>query len=209
MDRNLWATAVYSWTEGSTVLWNYYQWWNNKARLNAGSISWINSPVSTSGYWWWTFYTDSSSSMRRDWRTRNDWSSNQNDNLWWWEWDTTTSNWAWTNTTRKWPCPTGRHVPSTVEWLWLVNTWCSYRLWGSCSWNATNVTSFKNDLKLPFAGNRNRDSTSAINQGSNGYYWSSSPTGARARFLTFYASSVSLQESDLRALGVSVRCFKN
>jgi hypothetical protein len=212
MDRNLWATAVYSWTEGSIVRWNYYQWWNNKARSNAGTISWTNSATSWitdawsySNVWhpwyaWATMIVDT---------TNYDWADPQNDNLWWGA--------SWTAAQRKWPCPSWYHVPSTEEWLWLVKAWftlkwvsCTAIAWLSCSWswNAT-LASFKSDLNLPLAGLRTRSSTSAGNQGSDGYYWSSSPIGTCARLLNFFSSYVAPQYCYNRTYGFSVRCFKN
>jgi uncharacterized protein (TIGR02145 family) len=62
---------------------------------------------------------------------------------------------------------------------------------------------------LPLAGYRSRVSTSAYDQGSSGYYWSSSPGGTNAHLLYFYSSYVYPQDSNNRAFGFSVRCFKN
>jgi hypothetical protein len=65
-------------------------------------------------------------------------------------------------------------------------------------------------LKLPLAGRRSWSNGSVDDQGSYGYYWSSSPNGTNARLLFFFSSNVSPQGSIYgRAFGVSVRCFKN
>jgi hypothetical protein len=216
---NLWATAVYSWTEWSTVRWNYYQWGNNYGFANNLSWDWWDQ-VDASSYWPWNYYNDSTF---RAWNS--DWSSVRNYNLWWWGSDTISS--CWTNwTDRKWPCSDWYHVPSTCEWAWLFKLWCQSRWWSleqctisawtSKSWSilsgynsALTLANFKSDLKLPLAGYRSRSNGSVNNQGSSGYYWSSSPNGTNVPFLYFLSSSVRPQYSDYRAYGLSVRCFKN
>jgi len=43
MDRNLRATAAYSWTEGSTVRGSHYQWWRNDTGFTTwSSDSWYS-----------------------------------------------------------------------------------------------------------------------------------------------------------------------
>ena len=69
-----------------------------------------------------------------------------------------------------------------------------------------------NDFKLPFAGRRNYSKASLNNQGSYGYYWSSSPNSAgsnNARRLYLGSSNVRADNLDNRAVGYSVRCFKD
>ena len=69
-----------------------------------------------------------------------------------------------------------------------------------------------NYFKLPFAGYRYYSSASLDNQGSNGYYWSSSPSSAgsnNARYLYLNSSDVNANSSSRRAFGGSVRCFKD
>ena len=67
-------------------------------------------------------------------------------------------------------------------------------------------------FKLPFAGSRHYYDASLNYQGSYGYYWSSSPGSASsdyARLLRLSSSNVRASNSYYRALGFSVRCFKD
>ncbi|MDR2415299.1 MAG: fibrobacter succinogenes major paralogous domain-containing protein [Candidatus Peribacteria bacterium] len=76
--------------------------------------------------------------------------------------------------------------------------------------NTTAAQKFMNDLKLPLAGSRYYDSASSIsNQGSDGGYWSSSPSSTNARSLSLSWSRVYAYSNYRRAYGFSVRCFKN
>jgi uncharacterized protein (TIGR02145 family) len=197
MDRNLWATNAYNWEEES-----------KDVSVKIETRRW-------NYYQWWrntTDWTNGSSSWNYDWQNP------QNDNAWWNTIDTP----FWINkTARQWPCPSGRHIPSTGEWDILFQTWCKNRQWMSCVislWSASTWTNlwwkatlanFKNDLKLPFAGRHDGSNGSVLDQGLNGDYWSSSPTDADARGLYFYSSDVRPQCNNRRASGLSVRCFKN
>jgi hypothetical protein len=138
----------------------------------------------------------------------------------WWRSNTwfTISNNPWYTWTEwnQWPCPTWYHVPTVLEWNWLVKTWFAYKwascdvsIWTTCSWtwNAT-LANFKNDLKLPFVGLRAQSDGSVRYQGLDGYYWSSSPDDSAARYLEFRSSYIR-QFSSYRGIGISVRCFKN
>jgi hypothetical protein len=66
-----------------------------------------------------------------------------------------------------------------------------------------------NDLLLPLAGGRGRESGALGSQGAAASYWSSSPYGGNAYYLTFHSDHLYPQNYDDRALGFSVRCFKN
>jgi hypothetical protein len=96
--------------------------------------------------------------------------------------------------------------------LWFASKWenCTIIVWSTCSffWNAS-YTNFKNNLKLPFAGIRNRNNGSISGQGNDGYYWSSSSASNYARDLSFDSSYIDPQSNLRRAYGLSVRCFKN
>ena len=68
-----------------------------------------------------------------------------------------------------------------------------------------------NYFKLPFAGSRSSNA-SLYNQGSNVLFWSSSPSSASsnyARNLYLDSSNVYADYDNDRALGFSVRCFKD
>ena len=130
---------------------------------------------------------------------------------WSWKQDALT---AWDNITiqdecttesdMKWPAPSGFHVPSTAEWQTVYNIWTALG-WGGADW-----TNFWIALKLPFAGNRNYSSANVSNQGTDGYYWSSSQYDANnAYYLYFYSTVLNPQNHRYRTYGFSIRCFKN
>jgi hypothetical protein len=66
---------------------------------------------------------------------------------------------------------------------------------------------------IPFAGRRYYSYADLKNQGSYGNYWSSSPYGSdnpdSARYLYLNSSIVRARSYNTRALGLSVRCFKD
>lgn len=117
-----------------------------------------------------------------------DWRSPQNDNLW-----------GSTNGYINNPCPTGWHVPTQSEWSSAV----------SALGITNSSTAFSSALKLPLAGYRHYYNASLNNQGSDGFYWSSSPNGSNAYYLDFYSSGVYPALDYNRAYGYSVRCLKN
>lgn len=79
--------------------------------------------------------------------------------------------------------------------------------------NDFSDSTFKTDFKLPRAGLRYYNSASIYDQESRGYYWSSSPYGSDnpnyARRLFLDSASVRVDNYYFRALGYSVRCFKD
>ena len=212
MDRNLWATAAWTTCSNSdlSTCGYHFQWWNNygfkpctsngctkfpngeaSSRIKATDVSW----VAPSTYYGPTFiYGDSNYK----------WNADENLNLRWWQWDTTTAEWdATSDADRQWPCPWGYHVPSTKEWksiydaLWLTS---------SADW----VNQLKTKLNLPFAGFRLYNYALVLNVGSNGIYWSSTPSDAYyAYHLEFYSSYIDPQHNSYRADGFSVRCLKD
>ena len=104
----------------------------------------------------------------------------------------------------QWPAPSGFHVPLTTEWQAVYDIWTALGGWSS-DW-----TNFWIALKLPFAGLRFSSSADVGNQGSSGYYWSSSRyTTNNAYYLYLSSTSLSPLNASYRAHGSSVRCFKN
>ena len=90
-DKNLWATTVYS--SGNTLseanCGYLYQWWNNYAFPWSWSVTTSSTLVNASSYWPGNYYSSSTfitvSSNPRDW------SSVQNNDLWWDTTNTTTN----------------------------------------------------------------------------------------------------------------------
>ena len=231
MDRNLWASTGN--INSTDSYWNYYQWWNNygfnyslqnnvtvitewltwdESYKNNGYVSkkWINGSSHDYDVW------DGKHPTSND-KEHHDW-------IWWWENDAGWNN-RWANQSnpaeRQWPCPEWWHVPSAWEW-WLLVKYYAYASWYSSSigWSqwlyylSNNEARewFMNYFKLPFAGYRSYSDASLSNQGSYGYYWSSSPYSAdsySARYLYLNSSYVLANYIYGRANGLSVRCFKD
>lgn len=80
MDKNLWATAVYNdWDALSEAnCGTYFQRGNNYGFAWTWNITTSTQKVDASAYWPWNYY-NSSTFIRATW----DWSSVQNDDLWW------------------------------------------------------------------------------------------------------------------------------
>jgi uncharacterized protein (TIGR02145 family) len=115
-----------------------------------------------------------------------DWRSPQNDFLW-----------QGVNGTNN-PCPSGYRLPTNAELD-------AERL----SWGSNNQAgALASPLKLPLAGTRGNSSLSSV--GLAGYYWTSTVSGTKSRFLLFSSSSGSTFMSQWdRAGGLSVRCIKD
>ena len=104
----------------------------------------------------------------------------------------------------QWPAPSGYHVPLTTEWQWLktIMDWLSLTTWNS----------WRINLHMPFAGYRRASNSGIVDVGSSGRYWSSSPYGSDYPKLVgacILGSFVTANSRSDRALGYSIRCFKN
>jgi hypothetical protein len=182
---NLWSTTV--WTT-STSYGNYFQWGNNYASTSAWPTT--STLADATGYWPWNYYSSTSFILWSD-SYRFDWTTVQNDNLWW--------NTTDTPVARQWPCANGYHVPSQPEWSGIVSAW----------WWGTNGTNMQTSLKMPFTGRRFRSGGTFLNGDYFGRYWSSSPISAYGYQLYLDSSNINASGDDFRANGFSVRCFKN
>jgi len=103
----------------------------------------------------------------------------------------------------QWPCDSWFHVPSYDEWNWLktIMDWLGL----------TTGDNRRINLHMPFAGNRLYSDASINNQGTYGYYWSSSPYTKfpeRASIIFIHSASL-LVDAGIRTFGYPVRCFKN
>ena len=102
-------------------------------------------------------------------------------------------------TASKGPCPVGYHVPTEADWITAV----TYGAWNN------NTDTYNSALKLPSAGYRDRSSGLLGNQGTDGFYWSSTVSGTHARRLHFFSTAATTNFSDDRAFGFTVRCLKD
>ena len=151
MDKNLWATTVYNdWdTLSEANCGKYYQWGNNYWFPWTGSITTSTTQVDASWYWPTNPYSSDTFII---WN--GNWSSVQNDNLWWWEtWVVTLDNaisvdadviknisvsWASTWTFLRaaqaaWVKHTidmGTDRTYTFQWVWyiLIDNWMGWEL---------------------------------------------------------------------------------
>ncbi len=178
MDRNLGASQVAESSTDSLAYGDLYQW----GRGSDGHQ--CRNSATTDGL------SDSDSVGHGDFLIIStfqddspyDWRSPQNDSLW--QGVDGINN----------PCPSGYRLPTETEWEEEVESWTSQNAFGSV-------------LKLPMAGIRH-NSGSLSNVGTGGYYWSSTVSGAGARYLIFGSSDAGMNPS-LRAYGSSVRCIKD
>jgi uncharacterized protein (TIGR02145 family) len=97
------------------------------------------------------------------------------------------------------PCPANYHVPTNGEW----DTADAF----NSQWNNSTDT-YNSTLKLPSSGYRARTDGTLNDQGTNGYYWSSTVSGTNARDLNFN-STVANTSYNHRASGFTVRCLKD
>ena len=177
-DKNLWATMTWHGPTAATwSRWYHYQWWNNHWFESCYTNwctdfpwgeTWSSTKIDASGFWpgnyysWDTFIYEPSAWGNQDWSTI------QNDNLWWWEWDDETNWWGLTSdnpiTGRQWPCPDWYHVPSVWERSELVVIWYNNNyeddelpMWDLYYLRDDDVPfslEFAEDMMIPFAGIR-------------------------------------------------------
>ena len=156
MDKNLWATAVYSdWdTLSQDNMWNMYQWWNNYWFPSTWTISNTSSTqVDASSYWPGNYYSSDTFITGS-----NDWSSVSNNDLWWNTSNSThqecttnstltissdNANWAWapaTTPTYIWQ----QYVDTTNDMLYVATGTSSSSDWtlvGANTWVEVQVIS--------------------------------------------------------------------
>ncbi|MCX6334779.1 MAG: DUF1566 domain-containing protein [Bacteroidia bacterium] len=116
-------------------------------------------------------------------------------------------------------CPTGWHVPTDGEWTTLINYLDGVSIaggklketgtvhWGSPNTGATNESGF---TALP-GGYRNRNGTSFINSGYDGYWWSTTSYGTVLAWYKqlSYDNSNASPAITYKSEGVSIRCVRD
>jgi len=191
-----------------TRIGNFYQWGNNGDITNAVFVNsgWpiCSELPSPSTYSQTTSFYTYSDFINFDWCT-----GVSNDNLWW-----NTTN---TSIARKWPCPTGYHVPTwgttntSTEWGTAYTIANNMTTLGDCN-QATGTQPYNRlrcAMMIPLSGTRSSMDGSWFYQGVNSYYWSSSPINTPAYFAQFQVDNGNIANSYSRAEAYNVRCIKN
>lgn len=96
------------------------------------------------------------------------------------------------------PCPQGYRLPTETEMSTLI----------SAESITNHTTAASSSLAFSAAGGRNNTNGVVFNEGSFGYYWSSSVSGSLSgrRYMSSSGTSISNQA---RSVGYSVRCLKD
>jgi Fibrobacter succinogenes major domain (Fib_succ_major). len=193
MDRNLGASQAATSNTDYLGYGSLYQWC--RAADGHQLVSWTSSTTGTAVNGTTTMLsattTPGHSLFIKNSNSPNDWISPQlNDGSLWWNGSTVGSNT---------PCPAGYHVPTYLEWASEQALFASY--------GGNNAIGAYNMLKLNMAGDRWATSVFYDN-GSKGFYWSSTTNGINA-YCLFFDSSTALTGGNSRADGFCVRCIKD
>jgi len=187
MDRNLGATRVATSSTDYLAYGDLYQWGRNADGHE--KITWTSSTAGTAVNGTTTTLATADQANNSLFIVTStapyDWRQGQNNNLW--QGSTGINN----------PCPSGFHVPTATEF---ANEFSALSI--------TNASSAFTKLKLTVSGTRNSSDGALYNVGSNGYYWSSTVSGAYATYRYFNATGTSAGNYN-RANGLSVRCLKD
>ena len=108
----------------------------------------------------------------------------------------------------QWPCSAWWHLPLEMEISWLINLWISIG-----AWSATGAVDFATKLHIPFAWNRDSDTSNAAYQWTRGLYWGCWAWGTdlkRGNWFWMISSSWTLDLSNgYRSEWRTIRPFKN
>ena len=102
-----------------------------------------------------------------------------------------------TESDRKWPCPSGFHVPALTEWQWLKTIMTSVSWSGASYWIS--------NLHMPLAGARYSANGGRVSYGMRWNYQSSTPY----RSLALVSGAVDDSHWNSESEGYSIRAFKN
>jgi len=192
LDRNLGATQVATSSTDAASYGDLYQWGRNTDGHQIRGSSIAGGPV-TSGSEGTNFITNGGG----DWLS----SSPQDDTRW-----NSGTEVAPVKVTANDPCPSGFRVPTETE-IEAERNNGGTGFWGTGSAQNNALGAFNSALKLPVAGYRDSSTGDLTTVDSYGYYWSSTVSGADARYLHFGSSSANA-DADYRAGSFSVRCIK-
>jgi uncharacterized protein (TIGR02145 family) len=183
MDRNLGATRVATSSTDADSYGDLYQWGRgadgHQIRTSNNTTSTLSSTDVPGNANFITFIPTVNGI--------NDWRNPQNVNLW-----------QGVNGTNN-PCPSGYRLPTDAELDAERLSWAS---------NNNAAGAFSSPVKLPMAGLRNIYIGDLTSDGSYGFYWSSTVSGAYSRHLGFSSTDADMS-AVFRGYGLSVRCIKN
>lgn len=188
MDKNLGATQVATSSTDHLSYGALYQW--GRGSDGHELVNWTSGTLGTPKYGNTATLSATDNPGNNLFITINgapaDWRSTQNNNLW--------QGVSGTNN----PCPSGYRLPTGAEL--------------TAEFNAAGITNsataFNSPLKFPAAGLRHQQEASIENEGTYGYYWVSTVSGAES-FYRFFNSTVTATTPMSRAHGFSVRCIKD
>jgi uncharacterized protein (TIGR02145 family) len=180
MDRNLGASQVATSSTDAAAYGDLYQW----GRGSDGHQC-RNSATTT-------MLSSMDQPGHGDFITLNsgdyDWRNPQNDNLW-----------QGVNGVNN-PCPIGYRVPTSTELEAEFLSWSEN----------TSVGAYASPLKLPNAGFRSGNHAWLADDGSQGFYWSSTVSGTDSRHLDFTSfNNMGNMGGYRRNYGLSIRCVKD
>jgi prepilin-type N-terminal cleavage/methylation domain-containing protein len=171
---NVWS--MIAWTASGSQ-WDFIQFWkSNNTNTNADNSGDWKSPGGTDAW------------------SANDWGVTESLKA-----TATYSNSSSPNQAKmQWPCVSGYHIPTQLEWAQLVSAWW----WGS------NGTNLMNDLKI-YAWWGLQTTSGGFAFTSYSVYWSSSPSTSLGHNLLINSSSIAANDASNRNAGAHIRCFKN
>jgi len=115
-----------------------------------------------------------------------------------WDWREEQNNGLWQGVdSMNNPCPSGFRLPTSDEWKDEIT-----------QYGATPSALFNSPLKLVTAGSRWYNSGVVDEEGSGGYYWSSTASSEYPDRLEFHGTTATVYRN-FRATGYSVRCIKD
>ena len=182
MDRNLGASRVATSSDDTAAYGDLYQW----GRATEGHQNRSSDTTSTNA-------TTAVPNAGNIWDslfilTDGDWLITINNNLW--------QGLSGINN----PCPNGFRLPTQAEWDAERLSWVSNDASGA----------FGSPLKLTAGGYRPCQMSGGIyNDGSKGYYWSSTVGTSNAYLLYFEGDDAWIGHTTIRGYGQSIRCIKD
>ncbi len=221
MDRNLGATSATPGDVGALGL--LYQWGRKDPFLGSSSISSSTRAKSTLSSWPTTSGTESNGTIAYATAHPTTFIKSSTNGDWWYSSEEdVTDDTRWTSSKTMYdPCPVGYRVPdggSAGVWATAFVTSGSYPDYDATNegfnFGQSDTNKYLTDEATcwyPAAGYLSSISGSLYSTGFSGFYWSCTPFGYYAYYLTFSSNglvSPSSNDNYFRASGLSVRCLR-